>query len=333
MTFVRLIDNCGISETSGMTINLNSMPWDSNSVEVFSPSQDCYHGPHLSAKYKEKFEKCVNSLSECKLGNDELDSKIEANGTEDNSRIFYCEIASVSSSDDEESTEEEYEETDTYLEELQWGEDDEDSCSLCYQYDEEQSKKDLSDIQENTSSEYSSPCSEISSDPSNVPFWFGDEDKVHVKKIILYYEKFLGLDKEQNACKRAPKPFIGKIQRSAIENKDPEVFQTFDIVSVYTRNNLPPELPMPFYRMHYLLTTWDLQTGLPIKLVNLNDSHLSKTIVKSNTSLSWLYCRPVYCSDEYVYSTDIEELEVGYSDAPFSYYQFLSKKTAEFGNE
>jgi len=170
--------------------------------------------------------------------------------------------------------EESYDEQDLQNEDEE-EEDDDDEASL---YDSNDSEEEESDVS-----------------PSNchdTPFWYSYEDSDQINGIFNSYTETLKLDEEIKSCVRAPPPFIGRVQRIQVVN---DLFTTLDQVSIYKRELMPLGMALPAIRDVWLLTSWDVEEGLPLRFFEINkDSLLEFWQGKAIGEHSNLYCRPVY---------------------------------------
>ncbi|KAK5577528.1 hypothetical protein RB653_002471 [Dictyostelium firmibasis] len=156
-----------------------------------------------------------------------------------------------------------------------------------------------------------------------MPCWYGFEDENHVKVIIQHYSSFLQIDQEVKHTLRGPKPFIGRIHRRAIKYDGGEVgckFTTLDTVKVYRWEIQPIGRPLNLYKSFVLLTRWDEENGLPIKLQKVNSlsnkdfwANEAKSLKSQSKISSFLYCSPIFDTDfTFNYSIDAEKYPVDF---------------------
>jgi len=139
---------------------------------------------------------------------------------------------------------------------------------------------------EDDSESYTSPNGQ------GTPFWFSYEEPDQIMEIIKSYTKILNLDKEREQCVRAPPPFVGRVKRIQVDN---DLFTTLDQVSVYLRDVKPLGISLPFRRNVWLLTSWDIEEGIPLRSFEISkDSLLAFWQSRSHGEYSYLFCRPIY---------------------------------------
>jgi len=162
---------------------------------------------------------------------------------------------------------------------------------------EEEKEDDDEEDYENTSGYDYNDSEEEDNDLDNsschdVPFWFSHEEADQINEIMNSYTVTLKLDEEIKSCIRAPPPFVGRVQRIHVDN---DLFTTLDQVSIYKRELTPLGITLPAVRDVWLLTSWDVEEGLPLRFFEINkDSLLEFWQTKAIGEHSYLYCRPVY---------------------------------------
>ena len=170
----------------------------------------------------------------------------------------------------------------------------------------------------------------------STPFWFGDEDPQHVHRLLLSYEKALGVDKEQARVLRGDIPFVGRVLRRQVLDMKGMEFLTIDAVDVYLNEQVPQGMPLTLVRHAHVLTKWDQNSGLPIEATPISRKSARtqwKPLVRPGVS-SWLFCQPHGLTRTFTYSTSRIECPMRHSnDKPFSYQQFLPKRSQEDEDE
>jgi hypothetical protein len=163
---------------------------------------------------------------------------------------------------------------------------------------------------------------------SDLPHWWGEEDSEHIEMILQEYTHTLGIDLEQKKSVRSAVPFIGHIIRHQVPSV--HSLQSIDEVSVFRYEMVPFGQTMPLIRRHWILTTWDVEAGLPIRQLPLTKpaAHaLWLPKARSNASTS-LFCEPDAASPahfvytvERTYSRDVPS--IGYAHSSLSYSRFF----------
>jgi len=169
--------------------------------------------------------------------------------------------------------------------------------------------------------EYDDDCEE-ETHCQDTPFWFSHEEPDQITEIIKSYTETLKLDLEMKECVRAPPPFVGRVKRIQVDN---DLFTTLDQVSVYLRDVKPLGISLPFSRDVWLLTSWDVEDGIPIRSFEISkDSLLEFWQSRSHGAYSYLYCRPIY------HTKCDWEFEASSSDTPVVYASSLYSPTRSF---
>jgi len=162
----------------------------------------------------------------------------------------------------------------------------------------------------------------IHSNCQDTPFWFSYEDTDQICGILNSYSKTLDLEEERKSCVRAPPPFIGKVKRVQV---DADLFTTLDQVSIYLRDVRPLGISLPFSRDEWLLTSWDVAEGVPLRSFRIKDESLIEFWQsRAHGDVSYLYCRPVY------HTKSCWEFEVSSYDLPVVYASPFYSATHSF---
>jgi len=173
---------------------------------------------------------------------------------------------------------------------------------------------DVESVDEESEYDYDTSDDEEDGAHSNIqdtPFWFSYEDRDQICEIIDSYSKTLELDKERESCVRAPPPFVGRVKRVRVDN---DLFTTLDKVSIYLRDVRPLGITLPFSRDAWLLTSWDVEEGIPLRsFIIKQDSLVDFWRSRSQGDYSYLYCRPIY------HNKTAWQFEVSASDSPIVY--------------
>lgn len=126
-------------------------------------------------------------------------------------------------------------------------------------------------------------------------------------------------------------PFVGRVQRVHVDN---DLFTTLDQVSIYKRELMPLGMTLPAVRDVWMLTSWDIEEGLPLRCFEINkDSLLGMFLLLCCNRMltfvpefwqsraigehSYLYCRPVYNTKQ------AWEFAVSPQDTPITYTSSL----------
>jgi len=126
-----------------------------------------------------------------------------------------------------------------------------------------------------------------------VPFWFSNEDKVHIRQIFDLYSRFLKLAEKQRNRIREPKIFIGRIKRMKMGG---DGFTTLDKVELFKRAWVSPGTSFPTESTQYLVTNWS-EDGLPISFFSMKKSTYRTQIENQKTPTSYLFALPVFNSN------------------------------------
>jgi len=152
------------------------------------------------------------------------------------------------------------------------------------------------------------------------PFWYSYEDTEQINGIMNCYTTALKLDEERKTCIRAPPPFVGRVKRLQVDN---DLFTTLDQVSVYLRDVRPLGTCLPFCRDAWMLTSWDVYEGIPLRSFQISkDSLLEFWQARSHGEYSYLFCRPML-KTAWEYTVSLE-------DAPIIYLSPLYSATHSF---
>jgi len=155
------------------------------------------------------------------------------------------------------------------------------------EYDYE-SEIDVDDYYEESDNEENQP-EHFTSSP---PFWYSHEDTAQISAIIDSYSATLKLDQERESCIRAPMPFIGRVKRVQVDN---DLFTTLDQISIYQRDFRPLGVSLPFNRDVWLLTSWDVEDGTPLRSFEIpTDALLGFWQARSHGEFSYMFCCPMY---------------------------------------
>lgn len=165
---------------------------------------------------------------------------------------------------------------------------------------------------------------EVEEDIVEPPFWYGHEEMKQVEQIIEQYHKAL-VRKEAFGC-RSMRAFVGRVKRTRIPA---QVFQTYDIVTLYNNQRMKPGEPMPEVTVHFVLTLWDADDGIPSKITTLTECQKSFWMDQSQTihdAPSYLYCKPNFFTGESMFSffSSCEESDVSYAHIPWDETPFHS---------
>ena len=156
----------------------------------------------------------------------------------------------------------------------------------------------------------------------------------HLQRLFASYEKSIGLDKEKQMVKRGDLPFVGRVlRRQVVDVTQREGFWTIDAVDIYLNEQLPLGMPLPIIKHMYTLTKWDVHNGLPLECVSVSRKIARtqwKPRIRPGVS-AWIYCLPNPApKNSFTYSTGRFEAPMRQSnDKPFSYQQFLPKRSHE----
>lgn len=134
--------------------------------------------------------------------------------------------------------------------------------------------------------------------------------------------------------KRGDLPFVGRVvRRQVVDVTQKEGFWTIDAIDIYLNEQVPVGMPLPLIRHVHALTKWDVHNGLPIEC-----TAVSRKVAKSQWKprvrpgvRAWIYCLPNPApKNSFSYSTARVETPMRQSnDKPFSYQQFLPKRSLE----
>jgi len=126
----------------------------------------------------------------------------------------------------------------------------------------------------------------------SLPHWWGEEDSEHVEMVLHHYMVTVGVEQEQKKSIRSAIPFVGHVLRHQVPSLNS--LQSIDEVSVFRYEMVPFGQTMPLIRRHYVLTTWDADSGLPLSqhLISQPCAHAMWLPKARNSNLSALYCEP-----------------------------------------
>lgn len=128
------------------------------------------------------------------------------------------------------------------------------------------------------------------------PFWFSHEEPSHLQSICQLYSIFLKIGLEFNCKKRTDQRclpnFIGQIHRTALKRDTSCTFFTLDTVDVHRRDVRLVGSPLTHLNQIQLLTSWDVQEGLPIRHQLLNQCDVFHWRCRSSDSISVIHCFP-----------------------------------------
>eukprot|EP00026_Physarum_polycephalum_P006269 Phypoly_transcript_06311.p1 GENE.Phypoly_transcript_06311~~Phypoly_transcript_06311.p1 ORF type:complete len:394 (+),score=78.34 Phypoly_transcript_06311:130-1311(+) len=177
-----------------------------------------------------------------------------------------------------------------------------------------------------TSPPHSPPKASPEQSANKVPFWFTHEEPDQIRMIFESYAVTLNLEEQRKACVRAPAPFIGRIRRTPVKPLESETetcFKTLDKVEIFLRELYPLGTMLPLSRVTWVLTTWDLNDGVPIQSQELQKSSkivspLTFTIEsiqrRTHGQSSTLYCAPIErTKEEYQYSVSPQDHNLMYA--------------------
>ncbi|KAL9642062.1 hypothetical protein ABK040_004111 [Willaertia magna] len=159
-------------------------------------------------------------------------------------------------------------------------------------------------------------------DNFHLPFWFGNEEPIHVKRSLQSYSNFLQLNKNRSFNSRRPLEFIGKVTRNPIEILEDEqkLLKTIDQIEIYECiQAYKYGLESKLLKTIYLITLYDYIEGLPISHSKLKSKSLPCTC-RNNCSTSYLYCFQQFTlnQEEFIYQSAINPEEfpsrIGFGD-------------------
>jgi len=166
----------------------------------------------------------------------------------------------------------------------------------------------------------------ISPSPPPCPFWFAQEEPVHVSITIGHYFNFM---KIQNACplsdcRRLP-CFVGRVERCPVRSS--VGFKTLDRVAVFRRDIRQIGSALTLIEEKWVRTSWDIECGLPLnsKMKALDEKKTKKWKKRIlDLPSSFMYCLPVWESKtEFKFFVETEEHDVSYADQPFNYTPYI----------
>jgi len=198
--------------------------------------------------------------------------------------------------------------------------------------DEADDGNDTTSVYEYNDSEEESDDELAQSNCHDAPFWFSYEEADQINEIMNSYTTTLQLDEEIKSCVRAPPPFVGRVQRIHVNN---DLFTTLDHVSIYQRDLVPLGTTLPAVRDVWLLTSWDVEEGLPLRFFEINkDSLLEFWQSRAIGEHSYLYCRPVYnTKHQWDFAVSPQETPITYTSSRHSptelFTMYLPKRPVE----
>jgi hypothetical protein len=140
---------------------------------------------------------------------------------------------------------------------------------------------------------------------SNLPFWLGNEEPEHVKKIMVTYESNLSIHNNHHTPESLvqwsetanPPLFIGRIVRHVYQLGYSTMY-TLDEIYVYYRDPWTQVgTPFPFAFKRYTHTVWNMLDGLPEQQNCLTRLEFQSMIL--STSMDVCYC--LYSMPQFVH--------------------------------
>jgi len=159
-----------------------------------------------------------------------------------------------------------------------------------------------------------------------LPWWYLNEEPVHLTKIFGFYTRHLQIDEERFLKDaRHLSNFIGRIERIPVYDNG---FTTLDKVDVFRRDIRPLGSTVSHMEEKYVLTKWDYENGLPLKMTTLQDDQREKWqgLAVKDYPVSYLYCQPVWQSKtKFEFSVKPEKHDIGYANEPFHYEPYIPR--------
>lgn len=170
---------------------------------------------------------------------------------------------------------------------------------------------------------------------SDLPHWWGNEDKDHARELIEKYSEVCGVAAVARKALRAARPFVGKIVRLQVRSKTSKLI-SLDSVYVYLYDMVPFGRTMPRTQHFWMLTHWDVNSGLPIRQNLLPQSSIDRTwMVRANIEDPVaLFCEPDAAEpNHFIYSSALPshrnfDSPLGYYDSGFSWGRFFPEPSS-----
>lgn len=164
---------------------------------------------------------------------------------------------------------------------------------------------------------------------SELPHWWGEEDQEHLAAVLTHYDHTTAIDAERKKNIRAPAPFVGRVVRHQVPSVDG--LQSLDEVFIYRYELIPFGQTMPLIRTHWVVTTWDQASGLP-----LHQAIVSNKVADSvwlprarSNNITTIFCEPDASSpSSFVLSIDRDgttrgTISIGYFNSYNSWSRFF----------
>jgi len=180
--------------------------------------------------------------------------------------------------------------------------------------------------------------------PTELPFWYTNEDSAHIEAIFKKYLERLVPQTEY--LSRSVQPFIGRIARQVSASSTSFVFQTLDEVELCNNQRLvTPNSPLPLIRTIHVVTSWD-QDGIPTDFFILDSPEILNYWEQNlaDVPCSYLYCLPDWFNQSthhtrFIYSSSCDRNIVSYANLPWertAYHcvteRLLSSRCNDFTN-
>lgn len=172
----------------------------------------------------------------------------------------------------------------------------------------------------------------------SLPHWWGEEDSEHVEMVLHHYMVTVGVEEEQKKSIRSAIPFVGHVLRHQVPSLNSLL--SIDEVSVFRYEMVPFGQTMPLIRRHYVLTSWDTDSGLPISQHLISQPcALAMWLPKArHSNMTALVCEPDAASpSHFIFTAQYQQdeqnhISIGYHNSSLLSWSRFFPESAFHGN-